>query len=164
VPPLIICDDAEMLARAHRQLVREGWTVRAGWEPPARLWDAGRRLVLEGSIETPRDAAAALNAAVHGIGVLAHAGEDGRVVERFFDDLCRLGPVECRSDARDSRSVPLDRETTRLLTFLREGLSVGEAARRVHISRRTADRRLAAARALLGVDTTAEAIVHLQGR
>ena len=53
----------------------------------------------------------------------------------------------------------LDPEQRRLLELLAEGLSVAAAARRLYVSRRTADRRLASARALLGVRSNAEAVV-----
>ncbi|HKC27720.1 MAG TPA: helix-turn-helix domain-containing protein, partial [Jatrophihabitans sp.] len=45
-----------------------------------------------------------------------------------------------------------------LLARLLAGDTLGEAARALHISRRTADRRLAAARRALGVDSTPAAL------
>ena len=63
--------------------------------------------------------------------------------------------------ARGERRLPdldADPDEQRVLTLLRDGLAVGEAAQELHISRRTADRRLAAARTKLGVGTTAEAV------
>ena len=53
----------------------------------------------------------------------------------------------------------LDEQQRRLLNLLAEGFSVAAAARRLYLSRRTADRRLAAARAALGVRSNAEAVV-----
>jgi DNA-binding CsgD family transcriptional regulator len=47
----------------------------------------------------------------------------------------------------------------RLLGLLADGLSVGQAARELGFSRRTADRRLREIRDHLGVATTAEAVV-----
>jgi DNA-binding CsgD family transcriptional regulator len=58
----------------------------------------------------------------------------------------------------------LDDQQRRLLTFLGRGLSVAEAARRLHLSPRTAERRLAEARASLGAGTNAEAILRAAGR
>jgi DNA-binding NarL/FixJ family response regulator len=57
----------------------------------------------------------------------------------------------------------LDDEQRRLLQLLCHGLSVAEAARRVHLSRRTAERRLANARGVLGAATNAEAVLRAQG-
>jgi len=53
----------------------------------------------------------------------------------------------------------IDEEQRRLLDLLAKGLSVTAASRRLFLSRRTADRRLARARAMLGVRSNAEAIV-----
>lgn len=57
----------------------------------------------------------------------------------------------------------LDDEQLRLLELLCHGLSVTEAARRLHLSRRTAERRLADARSALGAATNAEAVLRAQG-
>lgn len=62
-------------------------------------------------------------------------------------------------EANGTPTSTLTHDEQRVLSLLREGLAVGEAAHELHISRRTADRRLAAARTKLGVATTAEAVV-----
>jgi DNA-binding CsgD family transcriptional regulator len=53
----------------------------------------------------------------------------------------------------------LTAEERDLLALLADGQTLGAAARSLHLSRRTADRRLAGARAKLGVASTAEAVV-----
>jgi DNA-binding CsgD family transcriptional regulator len=58
----------------------------------------------------------------------------------------------------------LDDEQRRLLELLGRGLSVVEAARRLHLSRRTAERRLAEARSILGAATNAEAVLRVRGQ
>jgi DNA-binding NarL/FixJ family response regulator len=58
----------------------------------------------------------------------------------------------------------LTEEQLRLLDLLRQGVSVREAARRLHISHRTAERRLAEAREALGAATNAEAIMRSRPR
>jgi DNA-binding NarL/FixJ family response regulator len=58
----------------------------------------------------------------------------------------------------------LDEEQRRLLALLACGFSVPEAARRLHLSRRTAERRLAEARAALGATTNAEAVLRAEGQ
>lgn len=55
-------------------------------------------------------------------------------------------------------------EQRRLLELLGRGLSVVEAARRLHLSRRTAERRLAQARSILGAATNAAAVLRAQGQ
>jgi DNA-binding NarL/FixJ family response regulator len=57
----------------------------------------------------------------------------------------------------------LDEEQQQLLLLLGQGLSVREAAKRLHLSRRTAERRLAEARAALSAATNAEAVVRAHG-
>ena len=49
----------------------------------------------------------------------------------------------------------------RVIDLLTEGMTVEKAARRLFISRRTADRRLAEARIALGARTTTEAVARL---
>lgn len=142
-------------------LAAEGWLVREGWTLPWPTWDAARaRVLCTGEVATSEDAAAAVLAAARGAGVVAHAGEDGELVERFYEDLCRFGSVEYVSPREStSASSVLDDEQGRLLQLLGEGFRLGDAAHELHISRRTADRRLAAARRALAVSTTAEAVV-----
>jgi DNA-binding CsgD family transcriptional regulator len=58
----------------------------------------------------------------------------------------------------------LDEDQRQLLQLLCEGLSLAEAAERLHLSQRTAERRLAEARAALGAATTAEAVLRARGQ
>lgn len=55
----------------------------------------------------------------------------------------------------------LDDDQQRLLQLLGDGLSVTEAALRLHLSRRTAERRLAE-RSVLGAATNAESVLRVQ--
>jgi DNA-binding NarL/FixJ family response regulator len=59
---------------------------------------------------------------------------------------------------------PLDEEQRQLLQLLADGLSLAEAAAFLHLSRRTAERRLTEARGALGVTTTAEAVLRVSGQ
>jgi DNA-binding NarL/FixJ family response regulator len=67
------------------------------------------------------------------------------------------------ANGRDVKSA-LDEVQRRLLALLACGLSVPEAARRLHLSRRTAERRLAEARVALGAATNAEAVLRAEGQ
>ena len=53
----------------------------------------------------------------------------------------------------------LDPQVQSLLRLMVDGATLGDAARALHLSRRTADRRLAEARRVLGVRSTTEALV-----
>ncbi|MHB1139640.1 MAG: hypothetical protein ACYC2O_11850 [Microthrixaceae bacterium] len=60
-------------------------------------------------------------------------------------------------------AVELDPETLELLAVLAGGASTAEAAAAVHVSLRTAERRLTAARRALGVRSTAELVRAVMG-
>jgi DNA-binding NarL/FixJ family response regulator len=153
----VVLEAEGALDRIEAELREQGWTVRRGWTAQ----EGERRRVCAGVIADENDARAALLAAARGAGVLAHVTASREVLERFFEDLRRCGPVDyLRGDAPASR---LSEEQRSLLELLRDGASLGDAAERLHISRRTADRRLAAVRKALGVKTTAEAIARLDG-
>ena len=74
-----------------------------------------------------------------------------------MDDLRRIGPVDQVLLGPDPLAA-LDDDQRALLEALATGSSIGEAAAALHLSTRTAERRLATARKALGVRTTAEAI------
>jgi hypothetical protein len=93
-------------------------------------------------------------AALAGADLLLLVTADDRVHDTLLDDLARLGTVE-----HAAPTVVLAADQLALLTRLQAGMSLGEAAGAEHLSRRTADRRLALARRTLGVATTAEALV-----
>lgn len=59
--------------------------------------------------------------------------------------------------------IALDAEQRRLVELLAQGMPLSRAASSLYLSRRSTDRRLAAVRRALGVETTAEA-VRLIGR
>jgi DNA-binding NarL/FixJ family response regulator len=161
---LVLCSEQREAAAVLERLGREGRSIRSGWDLPSREWDvSAAHVVCTGRVETPEDAHAALLAAARGAGVVAVAGCEPRLLERFFEDLQRFGRVELRTDQAPEPPDPLGCEERRLLELLARGVTLGEAAKRLHISRRTADRRLAAARTALGVRTTAEAVVALGG-
>lgn len=112
-----------------------------------------------GTVGSATDAREALLAALAGEGIVAQASADRAVIDRLVDDLRRLGPVDHQFGRGPERPV-VDREARQLLGLLAEGNSLGEAAAVLGLSRRTADRRLAAARRLLGTNRTTQAIAR----
>jgi DNA-binding NarL/FixJ family response regulator len=132
--------------------VRDGvWRVVDGFRERA-----GDNVVCAGVVADENDAAAALLSAVSGCGILVDARASRDVIDRLCSDLRTFGRIEHRLERR--RRPALTVEQRELLALLADGLSLGDAAQRLHLSRRTADRRLAAARATLGASTTAEAV------
>jgi hypothetical protein len=79
-----------------------------------------------------------------------------QLADEVAEDLERLGTLTYLV----APQTVLPEEQVALLSRLHSGDSLGAAATALHLSRRTADRRLAMARAALGVRTTAEALVE----
>jgi DNA-binding CsgD family transcriptional regulator len=154
-PPLIIEDTERGFAETRRRLQRQGHTVVNGWRSKAGIVSAG-------VVTNADDAAAALLAAVWGSGLLILATASRDVMVRFVEDLRRIGVVEYRTPGPAAEVQALTHEEHRLLELLYEGGTLGEAAQELHLSRRSADRRLASAREKLGVATTAEAVAAFQ--
>lgn len=116
-------------------------------------------VVCTGVVEDEEDAAAAVLAVLRGASLVVYAAANRTVVDRMLDDLRRLASVDHRVGS--SPIAALAPEEMALLNHLYDGLTLGEAAGRLAISRRTADRRLASARRAMGAGTTAEALVGL---
>jgi DNA-binding NarL/FixJ family response regulator len=102
----------------------------------------------------------AVLAALRGADLLLAFTADDSVVDALIDDLHRLGNVVYET----APEVALTADQVDLLRRLHAGESLGAAAASMHLSRRTADRRLAMARAALGARTTAEALVEAASR
>lgn len=107
-----------------------------------------------------RDATLAVRAALAGFGLVVVAAADRRTMDRLYDDLGRFGRLEVRSRVPEDPADALDEEERGLLRLLSRGLTLGDAATALHLSRRTADRRLAAARQKLHAGTTMEALTR----
>lgn len=106
-----------------------------------------------------RAAVAALRLALEGRALLIHAIADRPILDRLYDDLRRIGPVEVRTASIPEAGTPaLADDEAGLLQLLAGGHTLRQAAAEQHLSLRTADRRLASARAKLQVATTAEAV------
>lgn len=149
--PLVVVEgSARGAAAAKRELESAGWKILDGWRNEPGV-------VCAGVVDDELDAAEALLAAIGGAGVVIEARADREVIDRLIDDLRRLGTVEHRIG--EPEMPLLTTEERELLALLAAGTTLGEAASRLHLSRRTADRRLATARAKLGAASTAEAVV-----
>jgi DNA-binding NarL/FixJ family response regulator len=116
--------------------------------------------VCRGVVGSDADAAAAVLAALAGHGLLIEATAGQATISRLLDDLRHLGPSVDHRLIDDHVGSPLEPESRSILALLAEGLTLGEAAAALNIARRTADRRLAAARRALGTDRTTEAIAR----
>lgn len=80
----------------------------------------------------------------------------------FLADLARCGAVEHYLPRPDDRGLdPIEQD---LLAALAEGLTVQQAADRLFLSTRTAQRRLTSARRQLGARSTREAVLAWMAR
>lgn len=155
MPPLVVIEGSDPdLQLAAQELAASGWRLEDGFAAPYRA----DRVVRHGVVSSAALAAAALTAAMAGQGLLVRVDAPRDVLDRFLGDLRHLGPVEQRS-GRVAATPQLEPEDRAILGLLAEGHSLGEAAALLGLSRRTADRRLARGRRVLGAQRTTEAIV-----
>jgi DNA-binding CsgD family transcriptional regulator len=159
--PLVVACEPSALAAARRELEAEGFQICDGFAIPHEPWALrNERLVLCGGVIDWVTLARVLLAAARGAGVIAYAPEEGPILAALVEDLRRLGPVWLRGFGDADAIEPLRHEERELLERLAAGASLKEAAEKLYLSRRTAQRRLARAREALGVRTTAEALVR----
>jgi DNA-binding NarL/FixJ family response regulator len=158
--PLVVCETAPAVAATLARLRLAGWTPVESL--PHEPWNlAAARLVFHGDAANADVAQDALLAGVRGAGVVVLASTGETAVARLVEDLSRVGAVHL-AGAEEGPRYPLTPEQRRLLDLLAHGASVVAAARAMNLSRRTTHRRLQEARAVLGVDSTAEAIAMLR--
>ncbi|WP_421118265.1 helix-turn-helix domain-containing protein [Aquihabitans daechungensis] len=136
-----------------------GWQVHPGFDLPAEPWDvSASRLLCVGSVDDGEAAQAAITALTRGAGLAVRVTVRGAAHHRFLDDLHKLSaPVPYEPPGTRTTSE-LDPDQRDLLDALAAGATVTAAAAALHVSRRTANRRLAEARALLGVDSNTAAV------
>jgi DNA-binding CsgD family transcriptional regulator len=156
LPPCVVIESANPVADTHLRCALDAARA-AGWQPVAGLLAPRGRVVCYGRVASEADAVLALRAAIDGAGLVVIVATSRETSDRLIDDLRRLGPVDhVTADVMPAPAV--DPEQRRLLALLAEGLTLGEAASELGLSRRTADRRLRSAKHVLGVARTAEAL------
>jgi hypothetical protein len=144
-----------------RRLAPEGWTVREGFALPDAGWGAPTaRVVLHGQVADAQTLQLAVLAAARGAGIVAICDTATPIGRALVDDLSRLGPVRQGAAAEPGDAVArLVPEQRALLDRLASGDTIAAAAAAEFLSLRTANRRIAEARALFGVRTTREAVL-----
>jgi hypothetical protein len=155
-----VVGDAESARRwvGHRE--SHGRRRRDAEELPREPWDlADRAWVIERTVASDTDVGPVVLASLRGVEVAAVVVV-AAMAELLLDDLRRVGvSVEMPSDVAPARpSVELPEDARELLALLAGGASMAEAAAAVHVSLRTAERRIGVVRRQLGVRTTAEAL------
>jgi DNA-binding NarL/FixJ family response regulator len=145
-----------------RRLARDGWTLRPGFALPDPAWDVtGAKLVLHGRVSDQDTLQLAVLAAARGAGIVAVCDAESQIGRALLDDLARLGPVNHGPAGNDAGDAVADLvpEQRALLDRLASGDTIAAAAAAEFLSLRTANRRIAEARALFGVRTTREAVL-----
>lgn len=157
-PSFVVIEATNPAAEAHLRRALDaarlsGWQTVAGWLAPRG------RVTCHGAVASDADAVLALRAAVGGAGLVVVARTTRSTIDRLVDDLRRFGEVEhVTADVPPPPAV--DEQQRRLLGLLAEGWTLGEAAAELGLARRTADRRLDAARRALGAERTADALAR----
>ena len=170
VTPRYVVSTTSEASSALRRLVRAGWRTREGFALPDLSWDVSHaRLVLYGRVFDLDTAQLAVHAAARGAGVVAIADGGSDVGRALLDDLSRLGPVlrdadndnagQPAGESSGSAGPSLLPEQRALLDRLANGETIAAAAAAEYLSLRTANRRIAQARDVLGVRTTREAVL-----
>ena len=143
-----------------RRLARDGWTVRDGFALPDPAGDVtADRIVLHGRVTDPDTLHLAVLAAARGTGVVAVCDPETALGRALVEDLTRLGGVQHGPADTEATAADLIPEQRALLDRLAAGDTIAAAAAAEFLSLRTANRRIAEARALFGVRTTREAVL-----
>jgi DNA-binding NarL/FixJ family response regulator len=155
-------DDAALRAVVD-DLLTTGHRVRQGPLSGPGAADAGPADVVVIRVSSVADAGDAVRLALRGFGLVVVGRADRATLDLLYDDLRRFGRLDVRTTATPDALEVLDADERAVLACLAEGMTLGEAASSLHLSRRTADRRLSAARRKLGVATTIQALSRFRG-
>jgi DNA-binding NarL/FixJ family response regulator len=167
-PPRYVLASATDATGVLRRLARAGWHTRDGFALPESGWDVtAARLVLYGRVADVDTAELALLAAARGAGVVTIADTGSDIGRALLADLARIGTVVTDPDTDPGGSAGPDAtggpqlapEQRALLERLANGETIAAAAQSEFLSLRTANRRIAEAREVLGVRTTREAVL-----
>jgi hypothetical protein len=147
---VIAAEDASAAARAIR---RDAIALVDLPTEPFPL--ASRGLLAYSAVRSADDCEAVLVALTRGVDLVVTLEIAGSRGSAFVDDLARIADVSTR-DSNPLRRLSADQVA--LLEALAAGRTLTDVARASGMSRRTATRRLADARAVLGAATTIEAL------
>ena len=126
-------------------------------QPAERGWRGAPGRLCVGPVRSDDEVRQVVLAALAGADLVVDCRVDRAAADLMCDDLRRLGTLDHRIVEPDA--VVLDEDQIALLSAIADGASLGQAAADLHLSRRTADRRLAAARKTLDSASTPEAVV-----
>jgi DNA-binding CsgD family transcriptional regulator len=155
---ICVCSDRAALSGVRREFTAAGWTTSTLSDPVAGNGsgtDPGSLCVVQ--LETAADIAGVVDLLLQGVSAAVLASEPTLATE-VFDQCRRVASAEWFDHARRPITDELSDEQVALLLAIRSGNDIEQAARRHHLSERTAARRLNDARRSLGARSTAEAV------
>jgi hypothetical protein len=157
-PRACVCSDDLALAAVEREFVAAGWTsfTLPDLLSHPRRGEGVRPLGII-RLDTQDDIAPAADLLLQGVSVVVAASEPTLAADAF-DQCRRLAAAEWFDRTHRPLADQLSDEQLLLLLAIRAGDDVEAAARRLHLSPRTAARRLHDARRALGARSTAEAV------
>jgi DNA-binding NarL/FixJ family response regulator len=156
-PPIIVIQGSDAdFAAAVAEVRTAGWSISDGFD---RQLSGRAGVVCCGEVASADDAAEALMAALAGAGVVILGRAKPEILDHLLGDLRHVGEVEHRRQPSPPPG-PVSGEGRAIMRLLAAGETLGQAARQLGLSRRTADRRLADARRALGAERTAEALAR----
>ncbi len=160
--PLLVVPNKGEATNSARVLTRQGWKIQQGSQLPERPWDISlRRLVVTTMVVDRPAIKDTVLAATRGAGVIAVTADVQSLTSALIGDLGQIGTVfYSAAELADTHEICLPVEQRALLSRLARGASIAAAAEAEFLSLRTANRRLARARDVLGVRTTREAVVE----
>jgi hypothetical protein len=150
--PLVIVEDQVGYDAAVDEIVGAGWTLRVA----GNATSAGDVVAM--TVADRKDAQASVLLAIGGAGLLVRTQAERSLVDDLVEDLERIGPVLLVDGATALR---LDPGTWRLLHALADGSTVSFAARALHMSVRTANRRITDAKEVMSAPTRAQLLRSL---
>lgn len=156
--PTVTVVPTDDLRAALEEARASGRVAQTNWTLPDEPWDlSGSGITCVGEL-TETTAHDAVLAVLRGVDAAIALPEDAWTLP-LVRDLTRLAVVAVGEPERPPAASVLNEDQLRLLELLGEGLSIPQAASQLFLSVRTAERRIGAARRLLGVRTTAEAVL-----
>ncbi len=152
---------ADRLRAAFEELRDAGAAAQTTFVLPERPWSLrDHPITCVAALTTHHDVRSALTALLRGAALVVSI--DPAFPPSVERDLARLAAVRRIQHAEPTR-IELSDDQSQILRLLAAGKSLPDVAAELFLSLRTAERRLSAARRLLGVRSTAEALVVMAG-
>lgn len=163
-PRLFVCTDERSLRAVLTELASAGWDVHRSLQIAPSPWVHGRSTtVCTDDLRDPAEIGEVAELLTRGLSVAVLAESDA-VATDLYDQCGRLARAEWYDGEHPPASAGLDAAQIGLLLAVRRGQGIPAAARDHHLSQRTAARRLADARAVLGCRTNGEAAARIGAR